>query len=531
MKKGFMLALLAALLLWVLPAAAITLPAARAGAKVTVLPSKVTINDGKTRQLTARVTGAQEGSRIVWTVEGESQAISVDENGLVTALQPGSAYVRATDQLSGAYARRKVTVKKVQVTNLKINRSTLAMEPGQVYEGLSAAISPANATVKTVTWSSNRHSVVTVDENGVLTAVGMGTATITGKAGGKKATCKVKVVGHCATFTLSAVGDVVMGGDPRPERAADSALNRVTQQVFAQLLAQHGQDYPFKNVQQVFRNDDLTIANLECALTSRTTYRDEKAHVLLGDPSYASILKRAGIDVCNLANNHTKDAGAGGYADTKAALNGVGIEYSGFTEDGYVTLSKNGITIRVGFAGFQTPTSMAAMKERIKLLKKRCDVVVASFHWCDTTEWVSKNFNSDKTMAKAAILAGADLVLGSHRHVPAGIEKYRGKYIVYDLSNFVVGIKHKASGGRPLTDSMIFQWTFQVDDSGFLADGGFQVIPCTTTTSTDTYPANDGFGDLGAPINNWQPDILTGQEGKAVISRIQAMSNVPVAMG
>ena len=43
---------------------------------------------------------------------------------------------------------------------------------------------------------------------------------------------------------------------------------------------------------------------------------------------------------------------------------------------------------------------------------------------------------------------------------------------MYDLSNFVVGIKHKSSGGRPLTDSMIFQWTFQVDDTGYLADAG-----------------------------------------------------------
>ena len=66
-------------------------------------------------------------------------------------------------------------------------------------------------------------------------------------------------------------------------------------------------------------------------------------------------------------------------------------------------------------------------------------------------------------------------------------------------------------------------------DTGYLADAGIQVIPCTTTTSTQLYPATDDFGDLGAPVNNWQPAILTGQEGQAVLSRIQAMSTVTIS--
>ena len=68
-----------------------------------------------------------------------------------------------------------------------------------------------------------------------------------------------------------------------------------------------------------------------------------------------------------------------------------------------------------------------------------------------------------------------------------------------------------------------------MDDTGYLADAGIQVIPCTTTTSTQLYPATDDFGDLGAPVNDWQPAILTGQEGQAVLSRIQAMSTVTIS--
>ena len=91
-----------------------------------------------------------------------------------------------------------------------------------------------------MTWSSSKPSAVTVDQNGVLTAVGSGTATITAKVGSKKAVCQVKVVNQYATFTLSAVGDVIMGGDP----AVTSALNRSTRDTFARLLSTYGTSYP-----------------------------------------------------------------------------------------------------------------------------------------------------------------------------------------------------------------------------------------------------------------------------------------------
>jgi poly-gamma-glutamate synthesis protein (capsule biosynthesis protein) len=153
-------------------------------------------------------------------------------------------------------------------------------------------------------------------------------------------------------------------------------------------------------------------------------------------------------------------------------------------------------------------------------------VVIAYFHWCNTKEWTSRNYPQDRAVARAAINAGADLVLGAHRHLPAGIECYRNRYIVYDLSNFVVGLKHKNDNA-----SLIFQWKVSVDKKGAVCDEGISVIPCTTTTSGETYPATDGFGDEGARVNNWQPAILAGAEGQALIDRIQALSNVHVPMG
>ena len=78
------------------------------------------------------------------------------------------------------------------VTSVALDKTTLALTVGG--EGqLTATVAPDNATDKTVTWSSDKTSVATVDGSGLVTAVAAGEATITAKAGEKTATCKVTV--------------------------------------------------------------------------------------------------------------------------------------------------------------------------------------------------------------------------------------------------------------------------------------------------------------------------------------------------
>ena len=79
----------------------------------------------------------------------------------------------------------------VPVTSVSLNKSELTLEPG-VSETLTATVAPSNATDKTVTWSTSNSGVATV-ENGKVTAVKEGDATIKATAGGKEATCKVTV--------------------------------------------------------------------------------------------------------------------------------------------------------------------------------------------------------------------------------------------------------------------------------------------------------------------------------------------------
>ncbi|MBR1927323.1 MAG: Ig-like domain-containing protein, partial [Bacteroidales bacterium] len=79
----------------------------------------------------------------------------------------------------------------IAVTSVTLSQSTLALETGSTGT-LTANIQPANATDKTVSWQSSNTSVATV-QNGTVTAVKAGTATITATAGGKSATCSVTV--------------------------------------------------------------------------------------------------------------------------------------------------------------------------------------------------------------------------------------------------------------------------------------------------------------------------------------------------
>ena len=92
----------------------------------------------------------------------------------------------------------------VEVTGVTLNNTTLLLEVGDA-ETLTATVAPNNATDKTVIWKSSEVTVAKV-ENGKVTALKAGTATITAMAGSESATCKVTVIGkplpHMHQLTL-----------------------------------------------------------------------------------------------------------------------------------------------------------------------------------------------------------------------------------------------------------------------------------------------------------------------------------------
>ena len=103
--------------------------------------------------------------------------------------------------------------KPIEVTKVQLNTTSKAMIVN-TKDKLVATVSPDNASNKTVSWSSNNPSVITVDQNGNLKAIGLGEATITVKtANGKVATAKVtsdvkSITLNVANNTISKYGTI-----------------------------------------------------------------------------------------------------------------------------------------------------------------------------------------------------------------------------------------------------------------------------------------------------------------------------------
>ena len=84
------------------------------------------------------------------------------------------------------------TPKEVAVSGVSIDRSTVEMTIGQTVQ-LSATVTPSDATDQSITWSSTKNSVATVNNNGLVTAVAEGRTTIKARVGGKTSACIVTV--------------------------------------------------------------------------------------------------------------------------------------------------------------------------------------------------------------------------------------------------------------------------------------------------------------------------------------------------
>lgn len=136
---------------------------------------------------------------VIWSTNNPDVA-TVSNNGVVTAVAPGTAVISVTTTDGGFEESCTVTVTAVyHVTSVSLNTNQLNLNTnGNAI--LTATISPSNATNKNVVWSSNNENVATVFE-GSVTAVAAGTATITvtTEDGGCTAQCSVVVTDIAVT--------------------------------------------------------------------------------------------------------------------------------------------------------------------------------------------------------------------------------------------------------------------------------------------------------------------------------------------
>ncbi|MCL2098962.1 MAG: CapA family protein [Oscillospiraceae bacterium] len=284
--------------------------------------------------------------------------------------------------------------------------------------------------------------------------------------------------------TLGAVGDVTLSSNYVKPYAYS----------FDYYYDTYGAAYFFENVRGIFEMCDVSVVNLECALTDDLSTRIKQDYAYGGKKEYTEILKLGGIDIVNLANNHSFDYGQAGFDDTVEALEAAGIEYFGY--DNVLIYEINGL--KIGFIGVWGSADTSAsrlqrFRDQFDYLDSRgADLKIISIHWGYNDELIQ---NAHQTyLGRFFIDNGADLVLGHHPHVLQGIEFYNGKYIVYSLGNFIFDgnavrdIEHRTT--------IIFQITF-VLEGGRIISSEINLIPALS--SSERWQ------------NNFQPVLAEGE--------------------
>ncbi len=208
------------------PAVAPLLSGEADGLRVLLLPVK------KSLTLKVSVLPKDASSREVVLTSGDESVAKVQKN-TVQGVSPGETVLTAASaQTPGAAVRYRVlVVQPVKKLTVEADASSVAVG-GQIT--LRAAVSPADATVRTVRWSSGDEKTALVDENGVVTGVKAGNVRIIASASdgsGVRANHTVKVVQNPMEVTLSTEKLTVDVGRSAAVKAAVGPRNAFSKKV------------------------------------------------------------------------------------------------------------------------------------------------------------------------------------------------------------------------------------------------------------------------------------------------------------
>lgn len=169
------------------------------------------LEKGKGERLIASFTPADTPNQgHTWSSSAPNIA-SVDETGMVSAVDLGESIITVTALNGKKTAKCLVTVtdKIINVTGVSLEETDASMVAGEHLQ-LKVIIEPSTATDKSVTWSSSDNKVVSVDEQGMVTAITEGESSITAKTndGEKTASCKIKVRAKGVDISKPEISDI-----------------------------------------------------------------------------------------------------------------------------------------------------------------------------------------------------------------------------------------------------------------------------------------------------------------------------------
>lgn len=157
------------------------------------MPDTVTLSMGTNINASVEATVVPEDATdvVIEYVSSDEAIATVDNTGYITAVAAGEADITASVVDTGLAATCHVIVTPA-IESLDISKSSMTMKPGAT-NTLSVTVSPEDANISGMTWTSSDEAVATVDQEGNVTAVADGTATITATIGETTATCDVTV--------------------------------------------------------------------------------------------------------------------------------------------------------------------------------------------------------------------------------------------------------------------------------------------------------------------------------------------------
>ncbi len=215
-----------------------------------------------------------------------------------------------------------------------------------------------------------------------------------------------------------------------------------------------GKNYkkPFADLDE-YRQADLSMVNLENPLTRATSPMPNKQFNFKADPEDVKVLEAGGVDIVNLANNHTMDYQADGLQETLQTLDKAGIQHVGAGKDLTEARRPKIIDVkgqRVAYLSYwgdeygadANKAGVNSIQENriaqdIQAIRNQVDWVIVNYHWGQ--ELAEAPADWQVKLGRFTIDQGADVVIGHHPHVLQGAEIYRGRPIAYSLGNFIFG--------------------------------------------------------------------------------------------
>ncbi|MDQ6856329.1 MAG: CapA family protein, partial [Candidatus Dormibacteraeota bacterium] len=241
--------------------------------------------------------------------------------------------------------------------------------------------------------------------------------------------------------------------DARPVTVAITGDVMLGRSINAAILSSSDR-YPFNEVADYLHGFDVTVGNLECVVSAIGQPVPNKPYHFRADPKSYGRLNAAGFDIVSLANNHSGDYGRAAFTDMLAQMHAHGLTPlgAGLTLTGaHAPVITTVRSTTIGFLAYceVAPTSFAAtrsspghawldpalMRSDITSVRAHVDYLIVFMHW--GIEYQRTESGHQQSIARLAVEAGADLVVGSHPHVVQPFEMYGGRPIVYSLGNFV----------------------------------------------------------------------------------------------